>query len=510
MQRFRLSFFLISLFLLYSQVNYASSLYDRLSEKARAYIVSGESSKALDLYSSMSTISDITKEQRANSLLLRSITLWKELGNKGLAIKGLEDITYRYMDTDAAGDALFFMGLIYEGNGNFKKARKILKSFMKNYPEHMRYENARRIMKKMDEYCDVDNLLVRVCLKTGTGVDIRSESRLFVYPFKSVMDHFKADIINSFLYVNGKKYVETAFLFISDSDLVIVDGIKYRGKISITVNNGKLEVVNIIPLKNYLKSVVPAEMPESWDIEALKSQAVVSRTYALYMMMKNRGKNYDLKSDTWYQMYKGVISEGVKSSEAVQTTESQFMSFKDKPVLAAFHSNSGGRTADPLYFWDEKFPYLNGFKDRFSPSKEWSLKMDFEKLSIRLFNDRWQVQGVRVVKRSPSGRVLKLLLKTDGGLFYIKGDKFRQKMGLKEVKSTLFKIVNMKKGLFIKGRGFGHGIGLSQYGAKNMAEKGYKYKKIIQFYFSGMVSIVKKMPDSLKNESSNIRLSKFF
>jgi len=267
-----------------------------------------------------------------------------------------------------------------------------------------------------------------------------------------------------------------------------IDGKKYSGALLVEKDaKGILRLLNEINVEIYLTGVVPSEMPTSWPAEALKAQAVVARTYALYDLKDASGFLESSVLDQVYQRDK--ISPA--ANQAIQATEGEMLLFNGKPFPAYFHSSSGGVTTTIPSVWPQKqdFPALQSVQDPHSlssPVQNWRTELSpweiGEAIRKRGYNVG-QVRALQVLKRDATGRVV--AIKAEGHLTskVFDGNDFRLMLGWKNLKSTLFDLkVDGDRFVFI-GHGFGHGVGLSQYGAKAMAEKGYSYKQILKFYF---------------------------
>ena len=135
---------------------------------------------------------------------------------------------------------------------------------------------------------------------------------------------------------------------------------RYAGKLKIFVLNNEVLIVNVLGIEKYLSSVVGSEMPTKWPIEALKAQAIASRTYAL----KQKGNSfYDIDSTNKNQVYIGLEARTYKTTRAVSTTKSLVLTYKNKLINALFHSSSGGMTENSEDVWKNKYPYLSSVKD---------------------------------------------------------------------------------------------------------------------------------------------------
>jgi len=270
---------------------------------------------------------------------------------------------------------------------------------------------------------------------------------------------------------------------------------KYRGKFIVSTGESGLNIINYISVEEYLYGVVPMEMPDSWEIQALMAQAIAARTYALYIKEKSSDRDFDVETTTSFQVYGGYDSEKVKTNHAVKTTRGKVLSYHGKLIVAYFHSNSGGHTEDSRNVWGADLPYLRGVPDFFSeniPNDNWECFIKYKDVKKKLNKLGFEIGSIKKIKSeltSKSGRTTMVTLASGKEKSQITGNNFRIKVGADVLRSTLFKAVPRKNGVLFKGKGFGHGVGLSQWGAYKMAQAGYTYKEILMHYYQG-VSIV--------------------
>lgn len=311
--------------------------------------------------------------------------------------------------------------------------------------------------------------------------------------------------------INGKTITGTKVLIHPEGKnhkgVLKLNGVPYRGSFAISSIRGKmsLKAVNQVLLEEYLYGVVPNEMSPSWASEALKAQAVAARTFALHDMKKHAADGYDVCATTHCQVYRGVNSEHRATSSAVDLTAGEYLAYHGKAIISLFHASGGGYTENSENVWGKHEPYLRGVADfdHNNPNYQWEVKLTVGKLSSLLGNHVQKVGRLRTIKlshlaKSPmhtsdrgiSGRVRSLVLEGDKGAVTLSGTEVRSLLGLK---STLFDIDKRSFGsgandtVTIRGYGFGHGLGMSQWGAKAMAEKGGNknglYKKILSHYY---------------------------
>ncbi len=292
------------------------------------------------------------------------------------------------------------------------------------------------------------------------------------------------------LFINGKSSGRRCVLEPAQG-LFAFNGKNYQGKAVVSMYQGKVLLVNTLPVEAYLRGVLPKEMMASWDEEALCAQAVAARTYALYLREKSQDKPYDVAATTASQVYGGADAATSRTDRAVARTAGQVLVFDGKPVLSYFHSHSGGMLEDPARVWTTGMPYYqikdDGISQQFHPV-DWTARISSEAVKRALVKHGFHVgavQGMRVQEVSPSGRWVKVRISTDSGPVDVKGNSLRIWLGAGNIKSTLGTISQQGKDFVFAGKGFGHGVGLSQWGAQGMAKKGSSYNAILAHYYPG-------------------------
>ena len=255
----------------------------------------------------------------------------------------------------------------------------------------------------------------------------------------------------------------------------------YRGRTLLVPTSGGLTAVNYVDLEQYLYSVLGAEMSANWPQEALKAQAVAARSYALYKRATSGNTVYDLGDTTKWQVYKGLETEGKGTLLAVDATAGQVMTYGGQVILAVFHASSGGHTENVEDIWTGNYPYLRGVADydMGSPGFEWTKNFSRSELSSRI-SGVGNVRSMTAERSTPNGRVMTMIVEGDRGTRRISGNDLRNALGLR---STLFVVNPTADGFQITGRGYGHGLGLSQWGARNLAARGVNYQQILTHYY---------------------------
>ncbi len=266
---------------------------------------------------------------------------------------------------------------------------------------------------------------------------------------------------------------------------------RFSGKLNLFVIDSEILVVNVLGIEKYLSSVVGSEMPAKWPIEALKAQAIASRTYAL----KQKGNNlFDIDSTQKNQVYNGLESRTYKTIRAVKSTRSLVLTYKNKLINALFHSSSGGMTENSQDVWKNKYPYLSSVKDfdKNNPKFRWQKKISSNEL-IDLFPKIGGLKNIEILDITSTGRVKNVKLIGVYGSDQISGVALRKRLGLKSnfVRFKLFEEelnnkLPSKKGLIVFGQGSGHGVGMSQWGAKYLASRGQKAERILKHFYRGV------------------------
>lgn len=331
---------------------------------------------------------------------------------------------------------------------------------------------------------------------------------------------------------------------------VSINGKRYRGYFEfIRQQNSDMTAINVLPLEEYLYGVVPAEMPASWNIEALKAQAVAARTYAVYNIGKYSKYGFDLTDDVSCQAYNGYDGENPNTNKAVDDTKGVIAIYNGQPIEAIFHSHSGGYTEDSENVYTNSVPYLRGVEDKYvfgynEALDNWTVSITADSVAQKLKDsgiDIGNITNIQVTSKSWTGRAIQVTIYGDKGNYVLNKNDIRNFFGLKSNMITISgngsasnsntvyiqsqqgvvskslsgltvmsasgqKIVGnndlyilgqsktvkitSQNGLStiftINGSGYGHGVGLSQYGARGMADHGYNYIDILKYYYKGI------------------------
>jgi len=286
---------------------------------------------------------------------------------------------------------------------------------------------------------------------------------------------------------------------------IYVGGRLFRGDVDIVrKDNGKLILVNDISLDDYLYGVLYHEVSHRWPMEVLKAQAIAARSFALYQARQNKMQPYDLRSDIYSQVYGGSTSERWSTTMAVNVTKGKVLVYNGDLLPAYYHATCAGHTENGYNLWSVNMPPLRGVECSFcarSPHYKWTKEMPLWSLERKLSESGYKIGkivSVNIMSKNQSGRVDKMEIKDNAGVSIIlTGKDFRQLIGPNDLRSTKFDISVKFGSLIIDGRGWGHGVGMCQWGAFGMASQGKKAEEILKYYYPGAeVATI----DSIKNK----------
>jgi len=265
---------------------------------------------------------------------------------------------------------------------------------------------------------------------------------------------------------------------------IFINGYRYNGSIDIRKDKNGLHFINELPFEKYIEGVVAAEIGKNWPIEALKAQAVISRTYALYQKILNAGRDYQITSSVLHQAYKGDSTNGA-ISRAVRETSGEILTYEGNPIEAFYHSTCEGKTELPEEVWGKNYPYLKPVPcmDKNSPYKHWVKKFTLEEIE-KILGVR-KIRDIRILSFTSTGRVKMLKVITEDSEMEIKTTDLRRLLGYGELPSTQFSVTIEGREVIFEGSGYGHGVGLSQWGALELANRGKNYKEILEYYYPG-------------------------
>lgn len=273
------------------------------------------------------------------------------------------------------------------------------------------------------------------------------------------------------------------------------DNIKfyYSSNMNIKVKREETGIIETVPFEEYIVGVLAGEMPSNFEEEALKAQAVAARTYVMKKLNNNFNKDYDVVdtvenqvyiSDeelrkTWQDQYQERIN---KFRKAVVETKGEYLTYNGEVIEALFFSTSVGKTENSEEIFSKKLPYLRSVDSSwdaevspvFNDSFEFSLQEFYERLNIK-YNDKI---SFKIIKTTSTGRIKTVKI---NGIEFSGSSIF----DLLDLRSTFFDINQVGNNVIVNTKGYGHGVGMSQYGAQAMAKKGYNYKDILSYYYQG-------------------------
>ena len=302
-------------------------------------------------------------------------------------------------------------------------------------------------------------------------------------------------ILRDRIMANGQEIKGDRLIIQPGADgFIRVNHAPYRGYITLLKRKG-LTVVNHVLVEDYLCGVVPKEMPPSWSAEALRAQSVAARTFALKNRKRHASEGFDLCSTSHCQVYEGVSAEMWTTTEAVNRTHGEVLFYKGEVIDALFHTDSGGMTESSENVWGSSVPYLRAVIESQMQTQPWERSVSLDALMQKMEKSGKPLGTLKEIRLSPlsigkgsgdrslSGRVRSVLFIGTTGSVVLSGNDLRSIFSLP---STLFDIRFRGGEVIFSGYGSGHGLGLSQWGAKELAEKGKNYKDILLHYYSGV------------------------
>lgn len=394
-------------------------------------------------------------------------------------------------------------------------------------------------MKVWTKFSLLLTLLLWIVLNYSSALGYSQKIRVLIHSDKNQLTINSIDQIKAFHYPN-RKFIETfpegTPISCSSSplgieigghdvqtDLILlttpnqsafqVENRWYRGEIIIhKKKNFHLEIINELDLEVYLKGIMKQEISPQWPEAALKAQAIVARSYALFEKQRNLDSLYDLKSTTESQAYLGIDGEDPLTNQAIDDTRNLILTIDEQPLCAFYHACCGGHTESAHNIFGD-YPGLPGVVCEFcqdSPYYNW--EKPFSPIQIRNYLLRSEmkvgpIKSLDTTGKTFSGRVRKLRFKHELGNTTMTAKKFRQMIGYNQLPSLLFTIeiieaeekedegegeekkkekrkqYELEKTFNFIGRGWGHGVGLCQWGSKKMAEEGATYEEILHKYY---------------------------
>ena len=412
---------------------------------------------------------------------------------------------------DYSDTALYRLGFLYYQMNLYDRANAVFKQYLRYFPEgkfKFQAEAVVSAMKAKEEQKPEEKPeekipekigkepSLRVCLsrrvKTMTVISGSGKDNICTDDL-GCGRKYKVGMSGKHLTLDGKVVSANRIKFKSNGALKVSYGSeskKVRGTIDVSIRKGKLLILNLVEIEDYLRSVVPAESYASWPAETLKAQAVAARTYAYYQKLHRTHLFYDVYADTYDQMYAGVEREDKRTDKAVEQTKGHVLLYKDKPILSQYTANSGGFTADAKAIFGAGKAYLIAHKDSASlkgKMASWTKKFNTSDIQAKLKKIGISVPGIKSItalEKGPSGRIIKVRIKYKSGSRDLRTRTTLGSSRVLKLPDILLRIDKSGNSYTFKGRGWGHGVGYSQWGAAELG-KSKKFDDILKFYYPG-------------------------
>ncbi len=301
--------------------------------------------------------------------------------------------------------------------------------------------------------------------------------------------------VNPGLKVASIQTESSAVLLETTGDAILrIDARPYRGSLIFArTPAGRLTVINRLGLEEYLVGALASEVGADWPMEALKAHAIVSRTMVAHRIWIQKQSPFDVTADTSTHLYYGAASERERTKAAVEATLGQVLAYQGELLSATFHANCGGHTEDASELWQVKGDPapLKGRTDPYCQDLKhfrWKTTMPmrgFMEALGQAGKGTGTLQSCEILGRNASGRIRSIRLTGTAGSAVFSGRDFRKRLGSNRLRSLNFTTTLSSRGVTFDGFGWGHGVGLCQWGAYGMARQGKRMEEILGFYFPG-------------------------
>ncbi len=477
--------------------------YQRALDQIRAgqYLEAAETYKMI-----LETSTDRGFRAKVLELLGDLYALYLDLPD--LAVEAYETEIREYPDLGWVVDATFNLGMINYEAGEWQEAQERFREVLRLDPHSARAFTAQTLLEKAEEYLlnpesapeptptpelvDVVSQQIRVLVVDfSTDVTVTADSQIRVEEHRGGAGNggqqVRINTTGGQFYVAGKPISGSTVTLSCPDQSLTVAGRRFRGEFRVEKKDRGFIIVNQLPLEEYLRGVIPKEMPASWSIEALKAQAVAARTYALFQIDKHRDEQWDVMATVMSQVYGGRDAETPSTDRAVRETAGQILTFNDRPILAYFHASSGGYTESTEEVWGTRLPYLEAVLDPYSngnPTDNWEATFTQDQVNLALVSEGITgVTDIASAAYSHTGRVTRIRFQTASGAKVMPANTTRLRLGSTVMKSTWWEVNRDGEQWHFRGKGYGHGVGMSQWGAKGLANEGRNYLQILQFYY---------------------------
>ncbi len=479
---------------------------DPLRAQAMALYQQGKVLESLELWHAIYRLSQSGPQKAEALVMLADINAMfldrkdRAMGlyEKGIALGGEPRIIAR---------AWYNLGMLRYGAGRYEDARAAFTAYLKFFPHGPKAERSKQMLARLklhgsaplkDDVTPIpvprQEPVVRVALSHVSALSVTPPPGAVAgYGSKRariLANTLQVGVRDGKIALNDRVLDASVTLFARKGEFKLGDA-HYAGTLELHAQEGKVLVVNYVPLEQYVAGVVPCEMPTSFKPHALRAQAVAARTHALYMLLRSKERIYDVWATTASQVYGGTTRGNATTTAAVRDTRGKVLLYDSGVALAFYHSHSGGTLENDVSVWKVDMPYYKARPDPASTkikAMKWQHSIKKVQIAEKLKQQGYPVktvQAVRVLQRSASGRVARVRITTDSGAVDMNSNPFRLMVGAAAMKSTLCTIESGKNTVVFRGAGYGHGVGMSQWGAEGMARDGVKYENILQYHYPG-------------------------
>lgn len=479
---------------------------------ADAYLDKGQYLEAIDAYGYIAEGADTPDELRAKALLRIGDTYSHFLNDYDKALEQYAIIIKRYGLSPNAANAYFNTGMILYEKNRYPEAHEHFKAYIEKFPTGNRRDTALFMLDASDKAPTsavkqkpvpiiratrtirvlIAQSIPLIRIDSALPLDIENQNGIQAPPREA--KSAAINIRNGNIILNGAPISGSEIsIKPASGGFLTVNGTPYRGQVRISKGSKTgLDVLNILSLEAYLYGTVPKEMSPQWFPEALKAQAIAARTYALYQMSKSESRTFDVLATTASQVYGGMSAEAERTNRAVDDTKGLIMLYNGQLVLAYFHANSGGMTEDAARVWNAEIPYLKAVRDDYSlraPGCAWKKTFALQEIRTALSRNGISVGPIDKITPelvSPTGRIMKIRITHGDNDSVMSGNDFRLKIAPTVIKSTYMELSQQDREIMFDGKGYGHGVGMSQWGAYMMAKEGLSFRDILRHYYQGV------------------------
>ncbi|WP_338667918.1 SpoIID/LytB domain-containing protein [Pseudodesulfovibrio methanolicus] len=437
---------------------------------------------------------------KSDALLARAMVLATFLDAPLQAVKAYAQLAREF--PEYAETAAYQTAFLYMQADRPDQARQGFGEYLKRYPEGRFRFQAEAMLESLGEAGPLPEprratvarpvlrvLLARKCGRirlSGQGADLCADGI-------GCLPSMDFQVRNGVPLINGRRFAGGKVRVRSDKPIrfsVNGKGKTVRGDLGVSCADGRFGLMNLVDIEAYLRSVVPAESYAGWPLATLRAQAVAARTYAYYQKLHRASRAYDVRADTCDQMYGGVEREAARTDRAVRETAGRVLTYAGKPILAQYTANSGGYTADAAAVFGTPKPYLVAHADPASLKGKmayWSRTYSAGEIVDALGRIGVDAAGLRSIEpevAGPSGRLVKVRLLHARGSTVLRTRTTLASSRVLVLPEVLMGIERQGDKYIFKGRGHGHGVGYSQWGAAELG-KSWDYGRILSFYYPG-------------------------